>query len=151
MTRRKKRGSRSKLRSRLEDNVATYLNKTRVEYTYETSSFRYRFWLPNTICSECGGESKAFKWRTYTPDFFLPNEIIIEAKGKMGSPERKKLIAIKEEHPDMDLRLLFMRDNKIHRMSKTRYSVWAEKNGFPWTVSEEGVVPENWIKDARRK
>ena len=151
MTRRKKRGNRSEYRSRLETNVVGCLNEALIKFTYETSSFRYRFWLPNTICSECGGEGKAYKWRTYTPDFFLPNDIIIEAKGKMGSPERKKLIAIKEEHPDMDLRMLFMRDNKIHKNSLTRYSVWAEKNGFPWTVSEVGVVPKNWIADARRK
>lgn len=60
----------------------------------------------------------------------------------MAASERKKLLDVKSANPDLDLRLVFMRDNKITKRSKKRYSDWAEENGFPWAIGEP---PDEWF------
>lgn len=53
-----------------------------------------------------------------------------------------------EQNPDLDIRMLFMRDNKIAKNSKTRYSDWCKKRGIVYAVSELGEIPEDWVNDA---
>ena len=60
------------------------------------------------------------------PDFFLPNGVIIEAKGFFKPSDRRKMLAVKEAHPELDIRFVFMRDNTLSKSSKTTYSMWAE-------------------------
>lgn len=52
-----------------------------------------------------------------------------------------------EQNPDKDIRFLFMRDNKIQKTSKMRYSDWCEKRGIKCYVSEDGHVPEEWLNE----
>jgi len=89
------------------------------------------------------------KKRTYSPDFILPNGIIVEAKGKLDRAVREKMALVMEQNPHLDIRLLFMRDNKITRTSKTRYSDWCEKRGIKYAIDEQGRIPEEWIKEAK--
>ena len=86
------------------------------------------------------------KPRTYTPDFHLTkHDIIVEAKGYFDKGDRIKMQLIKEQHPDLDIRIVFLNArNKIYKGSKTTYGAWAEKNGFKWA---EGSIPEEWLKD----
>lgn len=81
----------------------------------------------------------------YTPDFTLPESgIVLECKGRLTVHDRKKLLLIKEQYPELDLRLVFMYpNNKLSSKSKTRYWEWAEKHGFPWCGPN---VPEEWSK-----
>ena len=46
-------------------------------------------------------------YRTYTPDFVLPNGIILETKGQFISDDRRKHKLIKQQHPDLDIRFVF--------------------------------------------
>ena len=69
----------------------------------------------------------------YTPDFRIGRDIYLEVKGKLDYPTRRKMVAVKREHPEKDIRIVFMRDNKI-KGTKMTYGSWAEKNGFPWSV-----------------
>ena len=46
-------------------------------------------------------------YRTYTPDFLLPNGIIIETKGRFTPEDRRKHLLIKKQHPDLDIRFVF--------------------------------------------
>jgi hypothetical protein len=80
----------------------------------------------------------------------LPNGIIVEAKGKLDRLVREKMALVFEQNPDLDIRLLFMRDNKLSKTSKTRYSDWCEKRGIKYAVSEQGHIPEEWLVEARR-
>lgn len=82
-------------------------------------------------------ESKHF----YIPDFVVGN-IFIEVKGLLDAAARKKMILVKEQHPEHDIRFLFMRDQPIRKGSPTLYSDWAEKHGFPFAFKE---VPEEWL------
>ena len=79
--------------------------------------------------------------KKYLPDFKV-NGFILECKGRLTAADRKKMVAVKSQHPDKDIRLLFQFDNKLNPRSKTRYSMWAEKNGFKWALKE---VPEAWL------
>ena len=83
--------------------------------------------------------------RTYVPDFILSfadgRKMYIEFKGYLRRDDEKKLIAIKEQHPELDVRICFMKDNKMAGR-KMRYSKWAEKHGIPYCF---GVVPEDWL------
>lgn len=82
----------------------------------------------------------------YTPDFTLPNGILIEAKGYLRPSDRKKMIAVKKQHPELDIRFLFQRaENTINKISKTTYSKWAEKNGFRWASGSH--IPDEWLKE----
>jgi hypothetical protein len=99
-------------------------------------------------------ESVKLKWqppiKTYTPDFELPNGIIIEAKGRFRTAEeRTKMICVKAQHPELDIRFLFMKaDVKLYKGSKTSHGEWATKNGFIW--AEGDIIPPQWLKEKKR-
>jgi hypothetical protein len=78
----------------------------------------------------------------YTPDFFLASGIIIEAKGRFTAADRRKMLAVKRDHPELQLVLLFMRNNKIRKNSQTKYSDWCEANGFDYAI---GTLKEEWL------
>lgn len=81
---------------------------------------------------------------TYTPDFELPNGVIIETKGYFTSDDRKKMRLVKEQHPELDIRMLFGNSrNKINKKSKTTYADWCRKYGYQFA---DKVIPEEWIK-----
>lgn len=88
------------------------------------------------------------KKRTYHTDFsFKSSSIVIESKGLLNRAGREKILDIKRSNPDLDLRLLFQRDNKISKTSKTTYSMWAEKHGIPCAI---GTVPEAWLEEIKQ-
>lgn len=118
-------------RSGSEDRVERQLQDRGIAYEYE------KLKLPYSL--EC----------KYITDFVLPNGIILEVKGYLDQEDRRKMKAVKKTHPDKDIRFIFDKPNdKIRRGSKTTYAMWAEANGFPWAEKE---IPEEWIKDAKRK
>lgn len=89
------------------------------------------------------------KARKYTPDFVLPNGVIVETKGRFVTADRQKHIYLKQAHPDLDVRFVFSNPNaKIGKGSKTSYADWCDKNGFryaakvvPITWTTEGIIP----------
>ena len=133
-------------RSKFEVSVAKSLRKRKMKFSYESVSYPYRERLKQAKCANCGcSESYTNHW--YTPDFFLDNGIIVEAKGLFTTGNRKTMLAVQEQHLDLDLRLLFMRNNKIHRKSKMRYVDWAENNGFICAVGE---IPKDWLNKGEK-
>ena len=83
----------------------------------------------------------------YTPDFRLPNGIIIEAKGLFDATDRAKHILVKAEHPDVDIRFCFMNSRtKLYKGSPTTYAMWCEKHGFKYC---DKFIPLDWIKEKK--
>lgn len=71
----------------------------------------------------------------YWPDFtHKATKIIVEAKGRFTGADRRKMLKVKEGHPNRDIRICFMRDNKLNKKSATTYTAWATKNGFKSSV-----------------
>ena len=115
-----------KFRSNLEKRVATLLTTLGVSYEYESSK------VPYTIQHH------------YTPDFVLPNHVYLEAKGYWSAEDRRKILAVRKENPDIDLRMIFQSPyNKISKRSKTTYAQWCDRHDIPWTAYHE--VPLEWL------
>lgn len=131
-------------RSKFEDRIAEELDEKDIKYTYETWSYEYDEPLRKNLarCSECNS-TNLLRTGWYTPDFFLENGVIIETKGRFTAADRRKMLAVKEGHPELDIKMLFMRDNKIHKRSETKYSDWCEANGYDYSINE---VKAEWLE-----
>ena len=117
-------------KSGLEKKVAECLTRLGVPIKYEELKLPYK--VPE-------------KKKNYIPDFQLPNGIIVEAKGNFNAEAREKMLLVVMQHPDKDIRMLLMRDNKINKKHKTKYSDWLIKHNIKFAVSEKGEVPEEWM------
>lgn len=85
--------------------------------------------------------------RTYTPDFILPNGIIVETKGRFVTADRKKHKLIKEQHPELDIRFVFSNSKtRISKQSTTTYAAWCEKLGFKYA---DKFIPAEWLKEIK--
>ena len=115
-----------KFRSKLEERVATLLEQLGISYEYETEKLSY------TI------------EHNYTPDFVLPNYVYLETKGYWDAADRRKVLAVKRDNPEVDLRMVFQSPyNKISKRSKTTYAQWCDRHGIPWTAFHE--IPLEWL------
>jgi hypothetical protein len=115
-----------KYRSKLEESVADLLQGLGVSYEYESVK------VPYTI------------QHNYIPDFVLPNYVHLETKGYWDPKDRRKVLAVKRDNPDLDLRMVFQAPyNKISKGSKTTYAMWCEKHGIPWTSYHD--IPLDWL------
>ena len=116
-------------RSGLEDRISEQLKSLNVPFKYEEFKIQYEV---NEI-------------RTYTPDFELPNGIIIESKGRFVAADRKKHLMVKQQYPKIDIRFVFSNSKaKINKGSKTSYAEWCHKHGYLYA---DKLIPEEWIKE----
>tara|TARA_R110000803_G_scaffold51064_4_gene105727 strand:- start:326 stop:721 length:396 start_codon:yes stop_codon:yes gene_type:complete len=116
-------------RSGLEKVTDTWLKDRGVPVKYETFKIEY---------------TQPPKNRAYTPDFLLPNGVIIETKGLFTVGDRMKHLWVKSQHPKLDIRFVFSNSRaKIYKGSKTTYAMWCKKNGFKYADKE---IPESWLK-----
>ena len=123
------RTSNNRYRSGFESKLAHQLKRSGVDFEYETLSIEYQ------------------RLSTYTPDFILPNGIIIEAKGVWTVEDRAKHLLVREQHPHLDIRMVFMQaGNKINKKSKTTYAMWCEKKGIKYA---DKVIPKSWLSQKR--
>ena len=121
-----KRPTTTPFRSKLEERVALALKGAGVDYTYESQNLKF-----TRLC-------------TYTPDFILSNGLIIEVKGRFTSDDRRKHVAIKKQHPDLDIRFVFENSRrKLSKGAKSTYATWCERNKFLYA---DRVIPEEWLK-----
>lgn len=129
-------------RSKFELTLAQQLKGAGIKYEYEKEQWEYFTKISNGTCEDCSG-THVYQRKWYTPDFFLPNGIVLEAKGHFTASNRATLKAIREAHPTIDLRLVFQADNRISRSSSTRYSEWCTQHEFKWVIRK---IPEEWLK-----
>jgi len=122
-------GLRYGFRSGLEEAIASELDTKQIEYKFEKLKLSY---------------VKPQKIHTYTPDFYLiKNNIYIETKGYFTSQDRQKMRLIKEQHPDLDIRIIFSNSKtRISKKSNTTYGMWCDKYGFKYA---DRHVPEGWL------
>lgn len=123
-------------RSGYEKKVKESLERHGVDFKYESEHLKYNVPASN---------------HRYVPDFTLPNTVIIEAKGKFDAAARKKMMLVIEQNPGRDIRMLFMRNNKLNKSSKTTYGDWCDKRGIKWAVSLNGEVPEEWVAELKKE
>lgn len=86
------------------------------------------------------------KEHTYTPDFILPNGIIIEVKGRFLPNDRGKHLIIKKTYPELDIRFFFQNPNlTLSKKSKTTYGNWCDKYNIKWTSDLK--VLKSWASE----
>lgn len=113
-------------RSGLEEKVADLLANLDVKYEYESQKVSYVI------------------FHQYIPDFILPNGVALECKGYWDAKDRRKVKAVKQQNPDLDLRMVFQSPfNTISKKSKTTYAQYCEKLKIPW--SSYSNIPLDWL------
>ena len=136
-------------RSGLESGLADWLRGAGIVFGYETAESVIKYTIPSRLAR-------------YTPDFVLPNGIIIETKGQFVSADRKKHLLVREEYPELDIRFVFSNANaRIGKKSETRYSDWCNgKNpkhyvfkyfqapsAFQARSRNAEWLPDDWLKE----
>ena len=107
-----------------------------------------KFFLANGVSFKY--ESTKIQWedrrfRKYTPDFILPNGIIIEAKGLFTAEDRRKHKEIKGQHPELEIRFVFENSKRrISKASKTTYADWCDKMKIKHANKE---MPLEWAQE----
>lgn len=97
---------------------------------------------------------------TYTPDFVLPNGIIVEAKdgeggyarqgfyrGSLDAAARGKMCRIKKAYPNLDIRFVFRSDQVLHSLGK-KCSTWCKEHGFKYHIGTS--IPDSWFKEEQK-
>jgi len=113
-------------KSGLEEKVSDLLCELGVHYEYEGLS------LPFTIK------------HLYTPDFVLPNGIVLETKGYWKPEDRRKIRQVVTENPHIDLRMVFQDPyKKISKKSKTTYAKWCTRYNIKWCAYH--AIPVDWL------
>lgn len=126
-----------KFRNKFEAYTGEKLREAGVDYSYESERLDY------TVSGQ------------YVPDFVLRTRggkvLYVETKGNGRSFDgavRRKLIAVKSQHPDKDIRIVFYSDGAIGPKRKDgtrlRQSDWAIKHGFKWAIKD---IPEEWLEE----
>ena len=109
-----------KYKSKFEKHFAALLDSNDIKFKYESTK------LPYTTS------------HNYNPDFEIAPGIFLETKGYWRAADRAKILAVKQQHPDKTVIMVFQDPNKtISKSSKTTYSQWATKHDIQW------IIPEN--------
>lgn len=135
--------------------------KPKIGHRTVSSDFEYQIYkilkgmLPKGATIEYESEKLTYVIEaTYTPDFVITfkdgRKLYIEAKGngrQFDQFVKQKMIAVKDQHPDKDIRIVFYSDGKVGNTRKDgtymRQSDWASKNNYVFSIRE---IPKDWIK-----
>lgn len=121
-------------RSGLEEKIAEQIAGEKLPVVYEQHSLTYL---------------KPARPSKYTPDFILPNGIVVETKGRFVTADRQKHKLVQEQHPNLDLRFVFSNpNNRISKLSKTTYAMWCDRYGFQFAKL---WIPADWLREAPTK
>lgn len=124
----RKNGAASGKRSGLEVALQKVLDEAEIKSFYERKKFSYT-------------QPEQKRW--YLADFEIDKtSIILEAKGRLTSADRKKMILLQEQHPKTTFIMVFGKPyNKLSKASKTTYADWCDKQKILWLDIE--VLKEN--------
>lgn len=118
--------------SGLEEKIQTQLAEAKIKAQYEPGR------IPYTVAP-----------KTYTPDFVLPNGIVIETKGYFLPADRTKHLAIKAQYPNIDLRFIFQNPKqRLNKTSRTTYEAWCIQHGFIYAAK---WIPQTWLDEPPNK
>lgn len=130
-----KRHDKSAYRSGLEEHTAAHLRAAFPSKPVLYEEFDLTYTVPSRIAR-------------YTPDFVLPNGVIIETKGRFIAEDRAKHLLIKKQYPTLDIRFVFTNpQQKLYKGSPTSYAMWCEKHGFMYASRR---IPDSWLNEPLR-
>lgn len=109
------------MRNKFEQKIQRQLKRAKVVFKYESER------IPYVLSGH------------YIPDFIIhtPTGLVyIECKGYFRPEHKRKMVAVKKQHPNLDIRIVFYSESKINKR-------WAEKNGFKYAIEK---IPKDWLK-----
>ena len=116
------------LEPRVYDKLLTFKDKNFV-VEYETEKLEYS--IPGNYC----------------PDFPLTvdgHKVYLEVKGYFDDQALKKMDAVTKAYPELDIRMVFEKDNKLSRRKRKKYSDWCNERNIPWILLKN--LTKDWIK-----
>lgn len=120
-------------RSEREYEDAKFLTKNKVDWSYESCTLSYV--VPEIT-------------KRYYCDFIVTTKsgriLYIERKGRFPRPGRFKFEKILEANPNIDIRIVFQKDNLLQKGAKSRYSDWCKKRNIRYAVGE---IPKEWLDE----
>lgn len=122
-----------KYRSKFERAIAEQLLGAGIAFRYENVPLQY-------------GDEHAC--RNYYPDFQVytkdGGEAYLEVKGWLNSEAAVKMITVRHQHPDKDIRLVFQSGGTRVAKLKMTSLKWANRVGFP---AAEKAIPADWLAE----
>lgn len=120
---------KSKYKSKFEERMAKLLQLIRAPFKYEARERIVNYTIPES-------------YHKYYPDWEV-GDMILETKGLWDLDDRKKILHVLEQNPELDLRMVFENPNlPINKGSKTTYAKWCDKKGIKWgTINDV----QRWI------
>lgn len=109
-----------KLKNKFEIKIFKQLKKAKVRFEYEGERITYLL------------------TGYYLPDFVIvtpTGKVYIETKGYLRPEHKRKMVAVRKLHPEIDLRILFY----AHNLKNIK---WAEKNGIKYAID---TIPQEWL------
>ena len=128
----RKKALKKGFRSGLEMNFAEMLDKLKIRWEYETIKLDYTTESPSyrkMKCNKCGSNKFTVSKR-YTPDFILTDlGLIIETKGQFTAKDRKKMLAVTKQNPNVDILIVFQYPHtRLTKQSKKTNTKWCNEN-----------------------
>lgn len=77
----------------------------------------------------------------YTPDFRVRDGsslFYVESKGYLRPDNCRTIVHVIEQH-NLDLRIVFQRNQKLRKGSEQRYSDWADRKGITYCVGVKNI------------
>lgn len=110
-----------KPRNKFEQRVEKQLKKAKVKFSYESTK------IPYVLAGH------------YIPDYIIETPtglVYVECKGYFRPEHKRKMAAVKKQHPELDIRILFY-------SKKIKDIKWAEKYGFRYAIE---TIPGEWLQ-----
>lgn len=112
-------------RNKFEFSLNEQLKRSDRHFGYEVA--RYPYWIKGIYYPD---------WVIFKDKDRKRIDFLIEAKGYFRPESKRKLVAVKKYHPDVDIRIVFYR-------RRERDIKWAERHGFKYAI---GKIPKEWLK-----
>jgi predicted nuclease of restriction endonuclease-like RecB superfamily len=109
-------------RNKFEQRIYLQLKNSKVPFKYESEK------IPYVLAGH------------YIPDFIVHTslgKIYIEAKGYFRPEAKRKMVAVRRQHPELDIRLIFYSASKANIR-------FAERYGFKYAIEK---IPKEWLNE----
>lgn len=117
------------MRNAFERGLGAQLKRLGVPFEYEPKDKR----IPYRIEHE------------YWPDFYVAGkDIFLEGKGRLDRDSKQKMLAVKAQHPELDIRFIFYSAHKKITGTKQTHAEWATRHGFLWCDRD---IPKEWFTE----
>lgn len=80
----------------------------------------------------------------YLPDYIVvtpTGKLYIEAKGYFRPESKRKMLAVKRQHPELDIRIVFYKSKSPKR--NLAHERWAKKTGYKYSFD---TIPMEWLE-----